>query len=153
MTADRPVGLTRDAGFQIGVSRTLPYPPEAVWSLLTSADGTAHWLGPGARLPDRVGGPVTADDGSTGELRSLHPGTRIRLRWQPAGRDAATTVQVTVTSSAAGLGTVLRFHQERLADPAERARQRAHWRAVLDSIVAELEQSAASTRGHQAFTG
>ncbi|MFD0278239.1 SRPBCC domain-containing protein [Kitasatospora sp. NPDC127111] len=132
----RPVGLTRDAGFQIGVSRTLPHPPEAVWALLTSPAGAALWLGPGARLTERVGGPVTAADGSAGELRSLHPGSRIRLTWQPAGRDRATTVQVTVTPAHGG--TVLRFHQERLDDPAERARQREHWRAVMDAVTAGL---------------
>ncbi|MEU6232384.1 SRPBCC domain-containing protein [Kitasatospora sp. NPDC047058] len=132
----RPVGLTRDAGFQIGVSRTLSHPPEAVWSLLTSPEGAALWLGPGARLADRVGGPVSAADGSSGELRSLHPGSRIRLTWQPPGRDRATTVQVTVTPGHGG--TVLRFHQERLDDPAERSRQREHWRAVMDAVAAGL---------------
>ncbi|MGW4895172.1 SRPBCC family protein [Kitasatospora sp. NPDC004240] len=132
----RPVGLTRDAGFEIGVSRTLPHPPEAVWELLTSARGTALWLGPGARLATEPGGPVTADDGSTGELRSLHPGARIRLTWRPPGRTGPTTVQLTVTPN--GGRTVLRFHQERLADPEERSRQREHWRAVMDAVAAEL---------------
>ncbi|MFD0348192.1 SRPBCC domain-containing protein [Kitasatospora aburaviensis] len=114
----------------------MPHPPEAVWSLLTSPEGAALWLGPGARLTDRVGGRLTAADGSGGELRSLHAGSRIRLTWQPAGRSGSTTVQVTVTPS--GSGTVLRFHQERLADPEERSRQREHWRAVIDAVAAEL---------------
>ena len=34
--------------------------------------------------------------------------------------------------------TKVNFHQERLADAEERHRQRAHWRAVLDRIAAEL---------------
>ncbi|MFE6872376.1 SRPBCC domain-containing protein [Kitasatospora sp. NPDC057692] len=139
-TPGRPVGLTRDAGWEIGVSRTLPHPPEAVWSLLTSPDGLALWLGPGARLADRVGGPVTADDGSAGELRGLRPGSRIRLTWRPAGRSAATTVQVTVTPSRGG--TLLRFHQERLHDEAERTRRRTHWHTVLDAVAAELAPDA-----------
>jgi hypothetical protein len=33
---------------------------------------------------------------------------------------------------------MVRFHQERLADAAEREQQRAHWRAVLDAVVAAL---------------
>ncbi|WP_307853532.1 hypothetical protein [Kitasatospora sp. RG8] len=45
-------------------------------------------------------------------------------------------MQLTVTP--AGGGTVLRFHQERLGDPAERARQREHWRSVIDAVAAEL---------------
>ncbi|MFF1902319.1 SRPBCC domain-containing protein [Kitasatospora sp. NPDC058218] len=158
MAEEHPVGLTRDAGFQIGVSRTLPHPPEAVWDLLTSPEGAALWLGPGADLTGRVGGPVTAADGSRGELRSRHPGTRIRLTWQPAGRAGATTVQVTVTPS--GGGTVLRFHQERLDDPEERARQRDHWRAAMDAVAAELaprrgqmDHSSVSPRTHRTFTG
>ena len=40
-----PTGLTKDAGWEIGVSR----PPDAevddVWSLLTSVAGLAVWLG------------------------------------------------------------------------------------------------------------
>ncbi|MGW6914769.1 SRPBCC family protein [Kitasatospora sp. NPDC054939] len=131
-----PVGLTRDAGFEIGVSRTLPHPPQAVWDLLTSTEGAALWLGPGAHLATAVGEPVGAADGATGELRSRHEGSRIRLTWQPAGRTAPTTVQMTVTPS--GGRTVLRFHQERLADPEERARQREHWRAAMDAVAAEL---------------
>ncbi|MCG6494446.1 SRPBCC domain-containing protein [Kitasatospora sp. A2-31] len=120
----------------MGVSRTLPHPPAAVWSLLTSAEGAALWLGPGARLTERVGARITTADGSDGELRSHHAGSRIRLSWRPAGRSGSTTVQVTVTPG--GSGTVLRFHQERLADPEERARQREHWRAVMDAVAAEL---------------
>lgn len=73
MTEEHPVGLTRDAGFQIGVSRTLPHPPEAVWDLLTSPEGAALWLGPGADLTGRVGGPVTAADGSAASCAAGTP--------------------------------------------------------------------------------
>ncbi|KDN87694.1 hypothetical protein KCH_05490 [Kitasatospora cheerisanensis KCTC 2395] len=49
-----PTGLTKDAGWQIGVSRTLPHPLPVVWDFITSAEGIALWLGPGAVLaPDR----------------------------------------------------------------------------------------------------
>jgi hypothetical protein len=33
---------------------------------------------------------------------------------------------------------MLRFHQERLADAAEREQQRAHWQAVLDEVEKAL---------------
>ena len=42
---DREVGRTKDAGFQIGVSRTVPHDAAAVWELLTSSVGLAVWLG------------------------------------------------------------------------------------------------------------
>ena len=49
------VGQTKDAGFEIGVSKTVPHPREAVWELLTSEEGAALWLGDGVALPARRG--------------------------------------------------------------------------------------------------
>ncbi|MGH3427328.1 MAG: SRPBCC domain-containing protein [Mycobacteriales bacterium] len=64
----------------------------------------------------------------------LYP--RIRLTWCPSGWEHDTTLQVTV--SASGSGTLLRFHQERLASPAEREAQRIHWQSVVDALAAAL---------------
>lgn len=55
-----------------------------------------------------------------------------------AGWDHETTVQIVVVP-ASGQRASVRFHQERLAGADERARQRDHWRAVLDRIDAALE--------------
>ena len=115
-----PTGLTKDAGWQIGVSRTLPCSLEEAWALLTSDEGRAVWQAP--------------DDGTAGEVRSLRPLDRMRLTWTPAGWDHDTTVQVVVRP--AKNGTSIRFHQERMANADERERQRTHWAAVLDRLEA-----------------
>lgn len=134
-----PVGQTKDAGWQIGVSKTLPHPIDAVWRLLV---GTPElWLGRGATVPRAPGAEWRSGDGVTGELRSRHEGDRVRLTWRPAGWNHDSTVQVAV--SAAPRGTVLRFHQERLAGPGERAAQRAHWQGAL----ARVERALATADG------
>jgi uncharacterized protein YndB with AHSA1/START domain len=130
------VGQTRDVGFEIGVSRTVPLPRQVVWDFLTSPDGQAVWLGPGARLAPERGHRYETADGTGGEVRSFRELDRIRLTWRPAGWSHDTTVQVTV--SGPEHATVLRFHQEWLADGAERERQREHWKAVMDRVVAAL---------------
>lgn len=130
-----PVGLTKDAGWEIGVSRTLRHPPEHVWDFLTGP-GLATWLGRGAALGDK-GTAVRTPEG-TGEVRSVRPGDRVRLTWQPKGWDHESTVQVAVRPARGGAGTMVRFHQERLADAAERERQRAHWSSVLDRVESAL---------------
>ncbi|MEP6561773.1 MAG: SRPBCC domain-containing protein [Nakamurella sp.] len=137
--SDRTVGLTQDAGWEIGVSRTIDTPLEAVWAFLTGRDGIAVWLGGGLTLPAEKGTGYTTPDGTRGELRSFHPGDRIRLTWQPTTWDHPSTVQV--ATRARGEKTLLRFHQERLCDSAEREQQRQHWSAVLQTVVEELEQS------------
>ncbi|MFE2555159.1 SRPBCC domain-containing protein [Streptomyces sp. NPDC059352] len=116
-----PVGLTRDAGWEIGVSKTLPLPVATVWEFLVSPEGLALWLGPGAALPAE-GDPA---------LRGLRPGDRVRLTY------GDTVLQVTV-SPASGDRTVLTFHQEHLADAEERERQRAHWKGVMAEIMRVL---------------
>ena len=133
----RPTGHTKGAGWEIGVSRTVAFPLEEVWDFLTSPEGAAVWLGAGVQRLDEPGQAYQTAAGTSGEIRSFHPHDRIRLTWQPPGWAHDSTVQVTVTSAGGGR-TMVRFHQERLADAAEREQQRAHWRAVLDAVVAAL---------------
>ncbi|MGW0122911.1 SRPBCC domain-containing protein [Streptomyces sp. NPDC003327] len=114
-----PVGLTRDAGWEIGVSKTLPLPVDAVWDFLMSPEGLAVWLG--SALPER-GDPA---------LRSLRPRDRVRLTY------GGTVLQVTVSPSGDGR-TVLRFHQEHLTSADERERRRAHWKSVTARVTEAL---------------
>lgn len=131
------VGRTRDAGWEIGVSRTVAVPAARVWELLASAEGQAIWLGAGVSLPTEKGGTYETDDGTVGEVRSFRPLDRIRLTWRPPDWDHDATVQLAISPK--GSKTTIRFHQERLADAAERERQRAHWSAVMDRVVAALD--------------
>jgi uncharacterized protein YndB with AHSA1/START domain len=129
-----PVGLTRDAGWELGVSRTLPLDADAAWALLLSPAGLAAWLGDDlAALPDAVGATYATAGGTTGELRSLHPGDRVRVTWRPPGRDAPATLQAVVRPAARGAS--IRLHAERLAGPDEREALRDRWRAALAALA------------------
>lgn len=132
------VGLTQGAGWEIGVSGTVRHPVEQVWELLVSPRGLRLWLGT-TELGTSRGDRYESADGTVGEVRSFRPHDRMRITWRPAGWDHDSTVQVALSSRGEGR-TVLRFHQERLADEAERVRQRDHWRAVLARIVDALDQ-------------
>jgi uncharacterized protein YndB with AHSA1/START domain len=129
-----PTGFTKDVGWQIGVSRTLPQPPPIVWDFVSGPEGLALWLGPGADLTPERGAPYRTAAGITGEVRGYRPGDRIRVT------HGATTLQVAVTPAAGGAGTVLRYHQERMAGAEERERQRAHWQQVMAEVAAALDR-------------
>jgi uncharacterized protein YndB with AHSA1/START domain len=134
-----PVGRTNDAGWEVGVSRTVGHPVDRVWTFLTSRAGLDLWLGAGAAPAPEPGATYAAADGTRGEVRSWHRLDRVRLTWQPEGWDHETTVQVTVR--ARGERTTVGFHQERMVDGDERVRQRDHWRAVMDRIETALDRS------------
>ncbi|MEU0938359.1 MULTISPECIES: SRPBCC domain-containing protein [unclassified Embleya] len=130
-------GRTQDAGYQIGVSKTLPYPVEQVWELITSAAGLALWLGEDVDLTPTRGAPYRTADGSTGEVRGWRETDRIRVTSRVPDWDHDTTVQVAMSASGPGR-TVLRFHQEWLSDAGERARQRTHWQGVMAAVERAL---------------
>jgi uncharacterized protein YndB with AHSA1/START domain len=138
---ERPTGLSRDVGWEIGVSRTVPFPLAEVWDFLTSPEGSSVWLGAGVDRLDEPGEAYETSAGTSGEIRSFRPRDRVRLTWQPPDWDHDSTVQFTVSSAGAGR-TVVRFHQERLTDAGEREQQRTHWRAVLDAVITGLENRA-----------
>lgn len=131
----RAVGETADAGFQVGVQRTLPVGQDALWDWLVAPEGVAAWLGAVAGFEPSPGHRYETADGTTGEVRTVKPGERLRLTWQPSGREAATTLQLTLACPRNDASkTTLRFHHERLAGAAEREAMRDRWRAVLDRL-------------------
>lgn len=118
-----PVGKTKDAGWEVGASRTFPCTIDRAWRVLTSRAGLLAWLGT-TTLPEE-GDP---------RLRSLRPHDRVRLRWTAPGADHETTLQVTVSPVEGQVKTVVNFHQEHLRDAEERAAMKARWSSVLDEL-------------------
>ncbi|MCS7482928.1 SRPBCC domain-containing protein [Umezawaea endophytica] len=129
------IGKTKDAGWEIGVSKTVPYPLEHVWDYL-SGPGLAVWLGD-VRLEPEKGAPYETAEGTVGEIRGYHEQEKIRLTWRPKDWDHDSTVQVGLRRAGPGK-TVVVFHQERLTGPDERVTQREHWRAVMKAVVVGL---------------
>jgi uncharacterized protein YndB with AHSA1/START domain len=131
------VGRTRDAGWQVGVSKTIDQPVADVWTFITSPAGIAIWLGEGVTVRPERGADYETAAGVRGETRSFHELDRIRLTWQPPDWAHDTTLQLVVTSAGEGRAR-LTVHQERLAGAAEREQQRRHWQGVVNAIAAAL---------------
>ncbi len=134
------IGKTKDAGWEIGVSKTVPYPLRQVWDYL-SGPGLAVWLGD-VRLEPEKGAPYETADGTVGEVRGYRELERIRLTWKPKSWEHESTVQVALRSVGPDK-TAVGFHQERLAGPEERAAQREHWQGVMKSVVDGLAEPSA----------
>lgn len=133
-----PVGKTKDAGWQVGVSITVPRPGPEVWHWLVSREGLATWLGHGIEFSGEKGETYESEGGIRGELRSYRPLDRIRLTWHPPAWDHESTVQVAVDDK--GDRTRIVFHQERLADAEERATQRDHWKSIATEVASRLTE-------------
>lgn len=133
----REVGETADAGYQVGVQRTLPIAQADLWAQLLAPEGRAAWLGDLDAFEPTPGHRYETADGTTGEVRTVAPGERLRLTWEPDGRESPTTLQLSLACSRNdATRTTLRFHHERLADADEREAMRERWRTTLDRLAA-----------------
>ena len=134
---ERPTGLTQDAGWQIGVRKTLPIQHEAAWRLLTSAEGLRIWLGPVSEMDFARGATYRLEDGTTGEVRAFAPDSHLRITWQPAAWERASTIQLRVIPK--GDKTVIAFHQEHLPDAEARETRRLHFKVALVELFAAFK--------------
>lgn len=133
----RPTGKTKDAGWEIGVSRTVKHQIDDVWAALMSPTGMAIWLGEGVSFEGTEREPYETTDGTVGELRTLRPGNRVRLTWQPSDWLHDSIVQIALLDK--GEKTGVTFHQEQLVSNSERERQRSHWQNVAVAFTELLD--------------
>jgi uncharacterized protein YndB with AHSA1/START domain len=135
--SDRPVGLTRDIGWNAGARRTVHERPDVVWHVLLS-DALPLWFGTlDEPLELLRGAPYRTREARSGEIRSAEPGRRLRFTRSVGSTDETTTVQLTVTPAATG--ATVAFHEERLAGPEERAESIREWKAALERIEAAFD--------------
>lgn len=135
----RMLGETAASGFEVGVSRTFAVTPVTAWETLVSPKGLRVWLGDTAKLSLEPGAPYSTKEGTTGEVRTVKPGERLRVRWHPTSLRKPSTLQVTVMPAQAK--STISFHQEQLSSAKERETMRANWQralADLEKLFAEL---------------
>lgn len=136
----REVGETANAGYQVGIQRTVSVPQDEHWDLLLSEAGLATWLGEIESCTIGPGASYETADGITGEIRAVSEGERLRMTWQPPNRETSTTLQLRLSCPRNGeTRTTLRFHHEKLADADEREAMRERWREALDRLEALVE--------------
>ena len=137
----RVIGETAEAGFEIGVQKTFNLPAEQAWDLLTSTAGLKTWLGDVTGMQFIKGQKYRTSEGVRGEIRSLKPGERIRLTWQPADWSKSSTLQFSIIPKKNRVS--IRIHHEKLAGETERSQMRDRWREVLE----RLEKLASAVAG------
>jgi uncharacterized protein YndB with AHSA1/START domain len=130
----RTVGRTAEAGFQVGVQRTLPIDAETLWNVLATADGQRMWLGDVKdAVPFEKGVRYETLDGISGEIRSVAMGTRLRLTWRRLQDAEPTTLQFYITPKQSR--SALQFHHEKLRDAGHREEMKVHWQEVLKALA------------------
>ena len=132
---DKQVGLTKDAGWEVGVRTTVAAPLSVVWQYLTG-EGLKVWLGQIDALPTEKGAAYATTDGVSGTVRGYKSESKLRISWQPDDWPHDSIIQVTVKESVTG--TTIGIHQEQLADRDERRLMLGHWKNIAAAFDAHF---------------
>jgi uncharacterized protein YndB with AHSA1/START domain len=135
----RKLGETADAGFEVGVHKTVAAGADSAWDFLLSPQGLKLWLGRIDELKLEPKAPYQTGDGVKGEIKTFKTGEFIRMTWQPAGAKASTTLQLRLAATGPGK-TRLSFHHEKLSGPKAREEMQSHWRKVLGRIESAVSR-------------
>jgi uncharacterized protein YndB with AHSA1/START domain len=138
---EKPVGLTKDVGWEVGARRTYSTYPGEAWEYLLSEVGVEQWLGDikGDHFDFAKGAEYELRDGTTGEVRVFEQGSHLRITYHPSGWERASTIQVRVINEKGDARTTVAFHEEHLPDEKARETRKAHFQSVLDKFDTAIE--------------
>lgn len=80
MLGRTPVGVTKDAGVQIGVRKTVAMKKEQIWNILTSPPGLSLWIGNVSEFELRKGYEFQSAMSKNGPAISVMHCTHLRQR-------------------------------------------------------------------------
>ncbi len=135
---NKPTGLTKDTGWQMGVRRSFPGDVNMLWDFLFSDEGMRLWLGKVNDMKWEKGFEYKTSNGTQGVVRVVNIFSHVRLTWKKKDWDNFSTLQVRTIKG--NNKTTISFHQDRLENEAQREEMLAHWEKVLSNIDKKLKQ-------------
>jgi len=128
---EKPVGLTKDVGWQFGLRKTFPYSQEYLWDFMFSGKGLKIWLGE-LKEELEIKKAYKTKDGIEGLVRVFKPYSHIRMNWKRRNWKNTSTVQVRVIGNQEK--ATISFHQEKLLDNKQREGMKLYWNKKMTEI-------------------
>lgn len=133
-----PVGVTKDAGVQIGVRKTIKVEKEKVWDYLTSPQGLPLWIWDVSEFRLQKGYEFKSKEGICGKLTVVLPFRKLRMKWKLPEWEKPSRLQLYLLPTDSGKTTIA-IHQEMLDDVYVRELMRRFWADKLEQIKNYLE--------------
>ncbi|MEZ4793469.1 MAG: SRPBCC domain-containing protein [Gelidibacter sp.] len=135
----KPVGKTKDVGFQFGLQKTFPISEQKAWDFMFSDAGLKIWLGELVKSLE-LKEEYQTKDGINGLVRVFKPNSHIRMNWKKKEWENMSTVQVRVIGKGENR-TLISFHQEKLTDFNQRAEMKEYWNEKMEKIAKEIKKA------------
>jgi len=136
MDSKKKVGLTKDAGWQMGVRKTINREFDVVWDFMFSNPGLKIWLGNVDAAELEVGKSMDLDNGTNGEIVVFKAFSHIRMKWKKNDWENTSRLQLRIIRSKSK--TVISFAQEMMLDRSQREEMILYWKKVVADIAKVL---------------
>jgi hypothetical protein len=128
---EKPVGLTKDVGWQFGLRKTFPYPQKFLWDFMFSDKGLKIWLGKLNKELELKKNYKTKE-GIEGIVRVFKPYSHIRISWKKKNWENLSAVQVRVIGNQEK--ATISFHHDKLLDNNQREEMKLYWNKKMTEI-------------------
>lgn len=118
----KKTGLTKDAGWQFGLRKTIDLPANQVWDFLFTESGAVLWL----------------HDAHT-DFSTWKPYSHIRTKWRIPGWPNPATLQMRVIPHKQK--ATIAFLVENMLSEEQRYEAKDYWNEVMGVLVEELTRS------------
>lgn len=135
---ENTTGLTKDAGYEVGVSKTYQVSLHEAWNYMFSYEGIKIWLGYKGLPVWKKGQEYTTKTGTYLCVRMYNELSHARLAYKRKDWENTSTLQVRLI--AAKTGSTISIHQEKLTDAGQREEMRLHWEKVLSKVGTLIKQ-------------
>lgn len=129
---EKPIGQTKDVGFQFGIRKTIAVSSEKVWDFLFSENGLKIWLG-NLKSALELKNEFETKNGIKGLVRVFKPNSHIRLNWKPKTWENMSTVQIRVIGDENK--TTIAIHQEKLLNAIQRNEMKEYWTEIIEKLT------------------
>jgi hypothetical protein len=123
---EKKIGLTKDAGWQFGVRRSVSLNKNEVWDFLFSEKGINLWL-----------------KGADKEFSTFKNHSHIRTKWKLKEWTNKATLQMRVLSNKDK--TTIAFHIDELLDESQREATKAYWEQIINKLREKLTEKATNS--------
>lgn len=128
---EKPVGLTKDVGWQFGLRKTFLYSQEYLWDFMFSDEGLKIWLGE-LREELEIKKAYKTKEGIEGLVKVFTPYSHIRMNWKKKDWENVSTVQVRVIGN--DEKATISFHQDNLLDNNQKEEMKLYWNKKMTEI-------------------
>ena len=119
MVKTKIIGLTKDAGWQFGVRKSVSLNLNEVWDFLFSDNGEKLWL-----------------NGANKEFSTFKNLSHIRTKWKLKSWTNEATLQMRVIANKDK--TTIAFHIEKLLDEKQREETKKYWDNVIKTLTERI---------------